>query len=393
MKPLWLGLGATVLLLLSCSGDVGELPLYEDIDAAGTHEDGDVGSVSQGETFIVPPGSVACDRSTKPTNLPLIVYYGFFRDDDGTISDALNSRLVIPGLEVVFATRWPTVMEPGDSRVCGAPSPTFDKWKKKGARLGYALPIAMLGKWLDGGVPAAADQIEKLFKDGWDYAVLDEIRGLDWWDTGKYGSQLPALLAELAARNQDKKMIIFFSPGSTDVARPANQDGGLVRFRSLMQSCQQRCRKMVFETYPSNTLTVPAEQSIVTTSVTSGATSNAKMIEQLATRLSRVAPGTNVAGISALGLGNVTGDKVGLNYLNDPECDVAPLVGACKANGSGLGSLRLQFGALHGGTYAKNQRGVAFYSPGKVVTVPGNRWSKDDLSRHLAGLTAWWVGK
>mgnify|MGYP001017150982 CR=1 FL=1 len=348
-----------------------------------------------------------CDRRTAaPGRLPLIHYYGFVPAEAPATGpdDALNQRLLVPGLEVVFGVSSPTLFDaPGFTVPTGtdlntgtlaayptcAPQPeAFLRWHARGARLARIVSNEALQAWLGNGT--AADRVERILRFGWDYITVDEVGGVAWRDSGAFAPAAVAMLNELARRGLDRRVIFWLNPSTTEVWRnPADAPtGALGEYRALLAACRDRCRAFVFETYPQNTDVVCAatRSHCVTTSTVVGPEDTSRYFEWLATRASNAAPGLNNTALSGLGLANL--DR--LRYLDLPRCDLAPLRGTCTES-PGRGGLFRQFAALHAGAHSNNQRGVAFYGHNHMAATA--TWSRADLVEHLRGLTSWWVGR
>ena len=339
-----------------------------------------------------------CDRSSPESNQPLVHPYGFFQAAAGGIDGPMNEALIQPGLDVTFAVANPT-FEPGPMHPnsgCGAPmgatygtcapwTEPFAAWKGKGARLAKRVTDEELSAWLACGPVAAADVVERLLRFGWDGISVDELKGTAWSDDGPWGPPLVAMLQELTARGLGRRVILWFSPGTTEVwrmpAAPGASQGTLSKYQKLFAACITHCRKMAFETYPADASTPDPAKHIVTTTVVNNGSD--EMLERLAIRIMRIQEGANNVSIAGIGLA----DEANLKYLNQPQCDIAPFKGSCKT----AGSLYKQFARMHNGV-AHNWRGVAFYKPGGVHGGNGV-WTVEDVAAHVANLTNWWVGK
>ncbi len=342
-----------------------------------------------------------CDRATPPSALPVIHYYGMFQGADGNPDDALNTTLIVPNTEVIFGVGSPYLFDsPGWRPVqggnlltgtyasyptCGDFTPEFQKWRGRGAKLGKLLTNEQLEAWLDHGT--AADRIERILRYGWDYVVIDEIGGVAWRDSGRYGPKAVAMLNQLGARGLSKKIIFWVNPTTTQVwYDPAvHPTGAAGEYKKLLAACQQHCKRLVWETYPQDSTTCSSnwKRCLTTFTAVSPDYGAAKYLEWTANRLSNALQGTNRVSLSGLGLGNLNP----VRYLNVAQCDLVPYRGNCPQS-PGSGGLHRQFSVLHGGTFAKYQCGVAFY--GHTHAAPTTSWSLADLANHLRNLTSWW---
>lgn len=348
-----------------------------------------------------------CDRRTAaPGRLPLIHYYGFVPAEAPATGpdDALNQRLLVPGLEVVFGVSSPAFFDPPGFTTptgtdyntgtlaayptCAPQTEAFLRWHARGARLARIVSNEALQAWLTGGT--AADRIERILRYGWDYIAIDELGGIAWRDSGTFAPATIALLNELARRGLDRRILFWLNPSTTEIWRnPADAPtGALGEYRALLAACRDHSRAFIFETYPQNTDVVCAatRSHCITTSTVVGSEDTARYFEWLATRASNAAAGINNTALSGLGLANL--DR--LRYLDLPRCDLAPLRGSCTES-PGRGGLFRQFAALHAGAHSNNQRGVAFYGHNHMAATA--TWSRADLVEHLRGLTSWWVGR
>lgn len=323
-----------------------------------------------------------------PADLPLIFYYGFFQAPGGGIDEALNARLVQPGLDVAFGVANPLFEPAGGYEDCPPMTPTFQRWRALGATLAKRVTEDELAVWLRDG--SALPRFEQLFRYGWDYVHVDELSGEVWGDAGELGLRLRDLLIALGAAGRGRRVILWFSPGTTAVwqrpAPPGESQGGLDRYRTLFRTCQNQCRRMIFEAYPSHSEQVQRDRRLVTSTVV-GPEDAAQYLERLAIRLSRVAEGTNTVSIAGIGLANEP--ENGLGFLDLPRCDLAPARGDCPQS-PGNGGLRRQFAEMHQ-RVSHNWRGVAFYTPARVHDTAV--YTVADVVEHVRGLTAWWIGR
>lgn len=390
--------GAPPLLVPGPDAGVDGFPLT-DSGTTPDHSaswDGGAGPVDVGA------GQGSCNWSTTPSTSPMVLYYGYLRDNQGAIDETMNKRLVKAGLDVVFTAINSTSVNAGDHLTCGKkqpPTPLFTKFKSWGARLAYGikdedLVCCLTGSKCNGkpsicggtGVQRTADFLENLFKDGWDYVSVDELAADSYWPDGKSANTaLRKVMVELDKRNQGKKLILWFSPPTVQIWQPASTKGTLASFAGLFKDCQTLCRKLVFESYYS--LSMSASQRLSTK--TAVLNNRAFWLNNLAQRLSSVASGTNNVSVAGLGVCH--------DYLDYGPCDLAPFKpatgcpsGAGPSSHQGKGGLWRQFAVMHGQSPAKYWQGVAFYSLGRVSNKPGY-WTTDDVSQYLAQLTKWWA--
>ncbi len=331
-------------------------------------------------------GGSPCDRSTPPSNKPFVLFYGMFQSN-GLPDQTLNQRLIDPALDVIFDVRHPTVLYSGSRHTCSPHSAEFQKWKSLGARLARRVPSTELGPMLDDGT--ALPTLIGYLEDGWDYVSIDELSLAKWADSTAWGTQLRTLLTALTAAGHGGKAIVYFSPGTTAIARPpGTSNDPLASFKQLFKVCKQHCRRLVPEAYSNPTIPVTAQ--MLTSNVIDPGIKAAQWLEWLATRMDDIEPNTTLVTSTILGIANVAPST---RYLNVPQCDLAPFRGDCKVNGvTTFGSLRQQLAQLHSGAHAKKQCGVAFYTPSRVAADPQNTvWTADDLSTYLKTLTSWWA--
>lgn len=353
---------------------------------------------------------VRCDRlPPRVSGVPVIHYYGFFPSGTPNVpDDALNRALLVPGLEVIFAVAAPPTFDvPGWSGpatapgggpnyltgtdanypTCGAFNAEFTKWRSLGAKLGKRITNEQLQAWLDDGT--AANRVEKILRYGWDYVVIDEIGGVAWRDTQTYGQAVQGFLSTLAARGLSGRMIFWVNPSTTQISKQptaAEPTGAIGLYQALLQACETKCKRVVFETYPfSNTAAAPCTNCITTSSVMAG--SSEGWLEWLAQRISNTESGANLVSLSGLGTSNVEP----IMYLDQPGCDIACSGSHCKGNcpaNQASGGLHQQFSKLHQGT-ARNQCGVAFYGHSRLVDTA--QYTRADFVNWLRTETSWWV--
>jgi hypothetical protein len=339
---------------------------------------------------------------------PLVLYYGTIDREE------LNYELIVPGLDVVFTGHGAGKLTSGaGDHVTGkAESGLFKALHDRGARIAYTMSLFELvaclyrTTWTNAdktesqpdicpdvgkdGVEDTALFIEGKLKDGYDYMNFDEVRGpalkghpaFDFGDNRVNsagapvgaGARLRSLIRKLAAMGHDRKMTLWFSPGTTDVASqvPADpKNDSLYRFRGLFKTCINHCRKMIFETYAIKTSTVVDHDY-------------QRYHESLAARLHRIQDGTNKVSMAGVGIGN----SDGVHLLDRPQCDIAPFKGSC----SGRGGLEDQFKTmLNSGSATRYWRGVGFWSLGRVLAT--SVWDREDFAHYLKSRTAWWIAK
>jgi hypothetical protein len=355
------------------------------------------GYVDSGDGDVEDEGRAVSSVAEKP----LILYYGTIDREE------LNYELIVPGLDVVFTSHGAGVLPSGaGDHVTGkAESGLFKKLHDRGAHIAYGMSthelIACLYRttWYNAdktentedkcpnvgkdGVEDTALFIEGKLKDGYDYLNFDEVRNpapkshppIDYGDYSPdgAGTKLRLLIEKLAAMGYDRKVMVWFSPGATDVTSPVPADpkqDSLYPFRGLFKTCIEHCRKMMFETYAIRTSTVVDHNY-------------QRHLESLARRLHNIQNGTNRVSMAGVGIGN----SDGANLLDRPECDIAPYKGHCN----GRGGLEDQFKTmLHSGTAARYWRGVGFWSLGRVLAT--GVWNREDFARYLRSRTSWWVG-
>jgi hypothetical protein len=333
---------------------------------------------------------------------PLVLYYGTIERDD------LNYELIVPGLDVVFTGHGAGKLTngAGDHRTGQPESGLFKGIHDHGGKVAYTMSfvelIACLYRttWRNAdntnqqedicpkvganGIEDAALFIEGKFKDGFDYLNIDEVRNpatkceppINFGDNSADGAghKLRLLIEKLAAMGHDRKVMIWFSPGATDVTDPVPADpsqDSLYKFRGLFKTCIDHCRKMMFETYAVKTSTVVNHNY-------------QKYHQTLARRLHNILPGTNRITMAGVGIGN----SDGVSLLDLPKCDIAPLKGSCGSRGG----LQDQFEAMHStASPARYWRGVGFWSLGRVTKT--SVWDVADFAKFLRTRTSWWVGK
>jgi hypothetical protein len=338
---------------------------------------------------------------------PLVLYYGTIDREE------LNYDLIVPGLDVVFTGHGAGKLPSGaGNHLTGkTESGLFKALHDRGARVAFTLSskelIACLHRttWTnaDGenpredmcpdvgadGVEDTALFIEGKFKDGYDYLNIDEVQKpapnchppIDFGDNRVNGAGEPVgagarlrrLIRRLAAMGYDRRVILWYSPGTTNVTAPVPadpRDDSLHQFRGLFKTCINHCRKMIFETYAIKTSTV-VDQNYQ------------RFHKSLAERLHNIQNGTNTVSMAGVLLGN--SDIA--HGLDRPQCDIAPFKGSCGS----AGGLEDQFKAMHAGSYSRFWRGVGFWSLGRVVAT--SVWDREDFARYLRSRTSWWVGK
>jgi hypothetical protein len=333
---------------------------------------------------------------------PIVLYYGTFDREE------LNYELIVPGLDVVFTAHGSGKLTngAGDHEKGIAESGLFKGIHDHGGRIAYGMSFTELVACLyrttwtnaDGtnsqadrcpnvgkdGIEDTALFIEGKFKDGFDYLNIDEVRNpapnchppINFGDNSADGAghRLRLLIEKLASMGYDRKVMIWFSPGATDITEPVPADpahDSLYKFRGLFKTCIDHCRKMMFETYAIKTSTVVDHNY-------------QKFHQTLARRLHNIQIGTNRVTMAGVGIGN----SDGANMQDRPRCDLAPLKGSC----GGRGGLHDQFAAMHSeSSPAHYWRGVGFWSLGRVTKT--SVWDLADFAKFMRGHTSWWVGK
>ncbi len=331
--------------------------------------------------------------------VPLVHSYGYFQGQTpGRFDYELNARMIQPGMETSFG---------GGNGYIYPGTPEFALLKLRGAKLAKKIPIKDQNKLDAAGnnlvdsfhemlrpddvdpakdaayVKATADVLQGYIDAGWDYIEIDELN-FHYADETVGGRRFRAVMEELGQRGYGRRMIVWFSPGTTDVTRaPTTQRDPLRRFEQLFQTARLHARKLVFEAYPEAGNRSEKPPPGLRTSTVLGEQRAARHLDSLALRLDKVVPG--LSSVSIAGLGLVNDDRGGSfrhPYLNDPERD--------------LQSLRAQLQELHNGP-AERLTGVAWYAPSRVVDKRNDRgevvYDRDMLSSVVAKLSAWWRGK
>ena len=319
-----------------------------------------------------------------PTNLPLGVYYSYFRRN-GVAQKWNNERLVIPGMETVFV-------------VGGCEDPEFAVLQKS-ARVAHHVSIASLAHLFDldaekstpPGTQAAALLGGQLTK--WDYVAVDEIPGgrsdhatdptsdeygrdpAYFQNGGKYEAAMVGLLAALP-----KRILVYL--------RMAPTAKNTAAYGTLFDGIAKNARALLVEVYPG---TPYAPATAKNEMRTSGVV--ATDVEQDYETLAATLDATNVAlrkvmipviGASTEG----PGDKNVTRYLDVPRCDLAPFRGKCRTKPTdpkrAPGGLAQQMGVRMRGAHAKKERaGIAFYTFAHVFETKTHAtvWTRADLSR------------
>ena len=365
-----------------------------------------------------------CDYSLPPTDdQPLVLYYGILTEDGG-FSDRLNRLLVEKAdgsgnltdtMEIVFSGSGGTLYAArGRHGSCSPPDPPFSTVKSWGARVAYNFMEVRLRCCLLGGTPCTQDSaqlcddstghgvgatatvIENLLRDGYDYIAVDEIK--DFGDTGggpypwRNGNAASDALLELLDRLQadgyDRRIILWFEYKTTQVyLNPDDGNGRLAHYSAIFNRCQDRCRKMVFEFYGTNTAWDPGVAEFLSTQSVTAVPTAARYLDWIALRLHRIADGTNVASMAGVGLG--------LDYTNNHACDLTPQYPPdtpCPRDTDG-GGLYNQFAWMHGhGDYQKNWKGVGFYSLGGAqdTAAEASQYTMGEFCDALYDFARWW---
>lgn len=365
-----------------------------------------------------------CDYSLPPTDdQPLILYYGILTED-GHFSENLNRLLVEKSdgsgnltdtMEIVFSGSGGILFSArGRHDSCKPPEPPFSTIKSWGARVAYNFIEVRLRCCLLGGTPCTQDSaqlcdestgygvdatatvIENLLRDGYDYIAVDEIKdfgetggGPYPWRNGNAASNaLLNLLDRLNADGYDRRIILWFEYKTTQVyLNPDTGNGRLANYSAIFNKCQDRCRKMVFELYGTNTAWDPGVAEFLSTQSVTAVPTAARYIDWLALRLHRIADGTNVVSMAGIGLGP--------DSMNNHACDLTPQYPPdtpCPRDPDG-GGLYNQFAWMHNhGDYQKHWKGVGFFSLGRAqeTAAEASQYTMVEFCDALYDFTRWW---
>jgi hypothetical protein len=296
------------------------------------------------ETGATCPKDCPCDYSSPPGDKALVLHYGKFPNEAD--NDTLMIAAGRPNVEMAFELL--SCSGAGDSTTCKAPSGTFKAYRDKGVRLAKDLGAAdqlaclLIGSTItyhcsNGGKPlkksngdpycpspttlskkctdlptwrrdmvspcvnsadqsrtqCAADLMETKIRSGWDYFSVDELSTSSmarFAAPADFGSRLLDLLDKLKQKGLSRRMAFWFSPSTTNFHNlPSITTDNLKPFAPLFQKCQTECRALMFEAYQ-------ADPSYYTNELTVG------NINALASRLEKIAPGTNHVSLIGLGI-------------------------------------------------------------------------------------------
>jgi hypothetical protein len=457
-------LAALVLPRCSCSGEMeasGDSDTDEGIDTDMAADDGDgedtarddrdADPVETIEEDVAPPEAFcgdgtcgadetrsscpqdcpSCDYSRPPTQLPLMLFYGYFSDSD-YMPTSVNDILIdppLPNIETVFHVSAINFVAgdasgAGNGDACTPPHGRFADFRDAGVRLAkHVVAKRDLMCLLTGhpytadnpcdgrlgwnvcygpaatgspGAECAAEVLIAKIRNGYDYLSIDEIyegvlsesqtfpdgvtsQDLSWNNGHMASQRFVELLRLLSAGGYDNRVLLWVGYHTVEIGADGSSNGRLWDLTDIWDAChddanQTHCRKILFEVYGNE----PA--CLVTRNVIGASTY--LNLDDIAERLDRLGIGS----ISTVGIGTTPDSLNGYPDHDHHACDLAPDHGLnCSYTGSGRGSLRLQFGRMHQHT---EWCGVGFYSLERAEST--GDYTLTQLAQSLRGYIAWW---
>jgi len=292
---------------------------------------------------------------------PIFFFYGAYRATGAPaprVDSGPTLAIDTPGEKVILLRRpgvpcVPTVAE-------------LQPWIARGGMVAHVMSIEELQAALDRG--DAADSIEKMLRRGYAYVAVDEIgrSSTGWRDGGARVPQLRQLLATLASRGLDRRLVVYFNS--------YNMAGTFHLYRHTLELLRDHARIVGSEIYlhTSNVFSPGAEPA-------GHCSHSVRCFEQLAAEMAAAAPGINAHATTVI----ATSDE----YTQGSPDEL------CIKPGGGRGALSVQLAALHAGAHTRLQPGLGGYTLGRIERANHPSWGPMTHVACMNHLEAWWHGR